>query len=148
MLEQVSKALNDGEAESQAEAPIAARIVDLMVLFENRLQLALRNSDAGIPDLDKDGSAAPAATHDHSAVLGVFQGVRQQVSDHLFQQARVAVGPQAGPDLAQGKSGRLRLVRKFGRQSLEDIIDRKGEPADLKRAGLDLVDIQQAVEHP
>ena len=37
----------------------------------------------------------------HLAVLGVFQGVRKQVADHLLEQARIAVDRQAARDHTQ-----------------------------------------------
>ena len=85
MAQQIRQALHDGETEAEATAALAARIVELMELRENRMKLLFGNADAGVPDLDAQLVAAPPATEQDLAALGVFHRVREQVADHLLQ---------------------------------------------------------------
>src|SRR6516162_4110096 len=88
--QQVRQALHDGEAESETLAALARRIVELMELLENRLKLLFGNADPGIPDLDAQLVAAPPAAKQDLALIGVFHCVREQVADHLLEQAWIA----------------------------------------------------------
>ena len=89
------KPLHDRETKAKATASLARGIVELMVLLEDRLKFLVGNADPGVPDLDAQHSLAPAATQQHLAALGVFQGIRQQVADHLLEQTRIAVDRKA-----------------------------------------------------
>ncbi len=90
MAEEASQALHDGKTEAKSPFAFARGIVDLMIFVEDGAKLALGNSDSGVPDLDAQHSLPPTATEQYFAISGVFQGVRQQVADHLLEQRRIA----------------------------------------------------------
>ena len=73
-------------------------------------------------------SLVPAATEQHLAALGVFQRVRQQVADHLLEQARIAADRQAARHDAQGKPLCLRVIGELVPQPVEQIVDRETRP--------------------
>ncbi len=110
VAQQVRQALHDGETEAEALAALARRIVELMELLENRLKLFLGNADPGIPDLDAQLVAAPPAAEQDLAFIGVFHRVRQQVADHLLEQARIAAHAEAARDDAPAEPMRRRVI--------------------------------------
>src|SRR6185437_1353199 len=62
MAQQIRQALHDGEAEAEASVALSGGIVELVKLLEDRLKLPFRDSRPGIPYLDAQRVAAPAAT--------------------------------------------------------------------------------------
>ena len=147
MAEKVGEALNDGQAEAEAAVALARRIVELVVLLEDRLELGFGNADAGVQDLDAEESGAPAAPRQHLAVRGVFQRVREQVPQHLFQQARIAADPEAAGDHVQGQSLGLGVIGELVLQARQQVVDREAGGLDGDGAGLDLVEVEQHVQH-
>jgi len=109
MAQQIPQALNDGETEAEPTAALARRIIDLMVLLENGLKLAIWNADPGIPDLDAQHSVAPTAAEQHLAALGVFQRVGNKIAEHLLEQARITVDREAARDRPQVEPPCLRV---------------------------------------
>ena len=91
MAEQIAQTLHDREAETKATTSFARGIIDLMELLKDLLHFLAVNADAGIPHLDAQHSRVPTAAQKHLALLGVFQCIRQQITHHLLQQARVAM---------------------------------------------------------
>ena len=73
-------------------AALARRIVDLMVFLEDRLEFGRRYAEPGIPDLDPQFSRMAAAAEQNPTMLRVFERVRQQISHHLLEQPRIAIG--------------------------------------------------------
>ena len=98
MAQQVCHALHDGETETEAVAAVARGIIELMELFEDRLELFFGNAVAGIPHLDSQLVTAPPAAEQDFTLIGVFYRVREQVADHLLEQPRIAAHLQAARD--------------------------------------------------
>ena len=122
---QVRQALHDGEAEAETLAALARWIVELMELLENRLKLLFGNADPGIPDLDAQLVAAPPAAEQDLAFIGVFHCVREQVADHLLEQAWIAAHAEAARDYAPAEAMRRCVKAELRPQMLEHGIDRK-----------------------
>ncbi len=61
MIQQAAKPFHDRQTEAQTAVPLARLVTDLMMIVEHRLQLAARDTDAYVPDLDLKSAAAPAA---------------------------------------------------------------------------------------
>ena len=80
VTQQVAQASHDRQAKTQAALPLARVVADLVVFVEHRLQFAVRNTDTRVPDLDPKRAAAPAATHQHPALIRVFQRVCHEVA--------------------------------------------------------------------
>ena len=91
MAEQFRQALHDGKPEAHAAVGQPCRIVELAILLEDRLQFGRRDAYAGVPHLDAQASRPPAAAEKDLAVQRVFEGVGEQVAEHLLEQARIAV---------------------------------------------------------
>src|SRR5579859_2504410 len=65
MAEQVGQTLNDRKTKAEATRALAGRIVELVELLEDRLNLLFGDADAGVPYLDAQLVApAPAAEQD------------------------------------------------------------------------------------
>ena len=147
MAEKLAQALDDRQPQPQAAAALAGGVVELMVFLEDRLQLGGRNADSGVPDLDAQLSPAAPASDQHFAALGVFEGVRKQVADHLLEQARIGANElRAGQD-AQREARRLRVVGQLLPEAVEQIIHRDVGDFGLNGAHLDLIDVEQRVQH-
>ena len=91
MAEQLSQAVDDRQAQAQPAAALAGGVVELMILFEDRLKFSLGDSGPGVADLDSQHSRVPSATEQDFAVLGVFQRVGEKVAKHLLKQPNIAI---------------------------------------------------------
>src|SRR4029077_412476 len=100
----------DGKAEAEAAIAFARQIVELMELLENRSELPFRNAGTGVPNLDAQRVAAPAAAQQHLAVSGVFHGVRQQIPQHLLEQALIAAHEETAGDDTPVEAVRRRMI--------------------------------------
>ena len=147
MAQQVCQPLDDGETEAEAFAALARRIVDLMKLLEDRLKLLFGDADPGVPDLDAQHVAAPPAAEQDLALTGVFHRVREQIADHLLEQTRVAAHAEAARNNAPAEAMRGRVKGELGAQLLEHRIDREIDHLAADDPGLELVDVEQRVEH-
>src|SRR2546428_6929835 len=96
-----------------------------MELLENRLKLLFGNSDPGIPDLDAQLVATPPAAEQDFALIGVFHRVREQVADHLLEQAGIAAHTEAAPNDAPAEAMRGRVKAELRPQMLQHCIDRE-----------------------
>src|SRR6201981_415127 len=147
VAQQVCQALDDGETEAEALAALARRIVELMELLEDRLKLLFGNADPGIPDLDAQLVAAPPTTEQDLALIGVFHRVREQVADHLLEQAWIAAHAEAARNDAPAEPMRRRVKAKLRPQMLEHCIDREIDHLSPDDPGLQLVDVEERVQH-
>src|SRR6201997_1169243 len=96
-----------------------------MELLENRLKLLFGNPDPGIPDLDAQLAATPPAAEQDFALIGVFHRVREQVADHLLEQAGIAAHAEAARDHAPAEPMCRRVKAELRPQMLEHYIDRE-----------------------
>ena len=88
MPEQVRQALDDGETEAKAAAALAGGIVELMELLEDRSEAG--SSGMPMPVSQTSMRSLSPRRRQPSRTLplrGVFHRVRQQVADHLLEQA-------------------------------------------------------------
>src|SRR5206468_917630 len=77
VTQQLTETLDDRQAEPQALRALAGKLV---VLVENPLLLAARNTDSGIDDLQPHPPAArPAAAHENLAAFGIANRIGQQI---------------------------------------------------------------------
>src|SRR5271168_2162505 len=116
VAQQVRQALDNGEAETEAFAVLARRILELMKLLEDRLKLLFGDADPGVPDLDAQHVAAAPAAKQDLALTGVFHRVRQQIADHLLEQTRVAAHAKAARNKAPAEAMRGRVKGELGAQ--------------------------------
>ena len=147
MPQQIAQPLHDRETETQTAAALARAVVELMILLEDCLQFVRGDADARIPDFDLHGVFAAAATKQQLAVRCVFQRVRQQVADHLREQARIAANLDLARNNVQLQALCLGQKREFVRHAVEQLTDGKSGNFGRHRAGLDLVDVEQPVQH-
>ena len=128
MAQQLPQPLHDGQAKAETEAPLARRVVDLMVLLEDRLKFRLGNADAGVPYLDAQHAFAPTAAEQNLAPPGVFHCVGEQVANHLLEQTWIAADHEAARDHPQDKSLGLSVIGELIPQPFEQIVDREIRP--------------------
>jgi len=101
-----------------------------------------RKANSGVPDFNAQCLPVSPAAQQDFAGPGVFQGVRDEVADHLFEQTRIAANRNVARDHPQGKIMRLRLIGELILQTNEQIVERKVDLFDLDSSGLDLVDVE------
>ncbi|MDT4845675.1 hypothetical protein FQZ97_796690 [compost metagenome] len=89
------QALDDRQPDSESARPVAARVVDLIELLEDAAQLLRRNADAGVTNLQPHLVSSPPRDHAHTALVGVLQGVVDQIRKQAEQQLDVAAHPHA-----------------------------------------------------
>src|SRR5579862_7088224 len=148
MVQQNSEPSHDREAKAKPKAPVSGCIVKLMVLFEDILKLTFGDSRAGIPNLDaQDPIISPTPEQDLPS-LGIFDRVREQISYHLLEQARIATGQELARHHVQSDPLCLRLACEVGGYSLKQGVDPERFQLRSDGSGLDLVDVEQRVQHP
>ncbi len=147
MAQQAAETMDDGQPEPQPAGPLPRRVLQLPVFLEDGAQLVVRDADAGVPDLDARETAVAAGAEQDLAAGRVFERVRHQVAQHLFKQARVAVDDKSGEDDTQIQSLRLRLVGERAAQIAEQVVEREIDRLRPHHAGLDLIDVEQRIEH-
>ena len=145
MREKLRQAPHDRQAEFMNR--IARGLAGGTLVVEDRLQRGAGHEAAVGPDLDAEPLAAPAAAEQHLAASGLPDGVRQKIADHLLEQAGIAADDRAAADDAQHDSLRLGLIGEGVAQPFENLRDRKLQHFGVDGAGLDLVDVEQRVEH-
>ena len=87
MIEQLGKPVDDGEAEAEPAARPPA-FFDLNELPENLPLLIRRNAAAGIPHFDAHAIAAPAATDQNAAAIGILDGVGNEIAQNPAEELR------------------------------------------------------------
>src|SRR5438445_9052254 len=95
VAQEIANALHDGKTQAETAVALAGWVVELMEFLEDRLQLSRGNAYPGVPHLDAQLVAAPAGAAQDLASLGIFYGVRQQVSERLLEQPRIATHVQS-----------------------------------------------------
>ena len=73
--QEISEALHDREAQSEAAAALVRGVAELMILLEDRKQFFAGNTDAGIQDLNAEQTRTSAAAEQNLAVQCGFQSV-------------------------------------------------------------------------
>ena len=108
--------------------------------------LRLRDAGAGIVNLDPQQGATAAAAHQHAAVLGVFDGVGNEVLQHPAQQLAVGVERHAAGHDAEFQALLARGGAEFERQRLQDFLDAERSHLGLHGAGIELRNVEQRRE--
>ena len=98
MAQKRAEPLSDGKPQSHALAALTGLIADLMIFFEYCLQGGFWDADTGVPNLYPGrGSDPPTADQDLTG-LGIFQRVRDQIAQDLFQQPGITDNIEIGLD--------------------------------------------------
>ena len=128
MPHNAAEALDDGQAKAEA-GRCFGRWREALELAEHILLFGFRNAKARIPNLDHKIGRTPAAAHQHAALGGVFERVRNQV----LQQP-----PQHPPIRAHAQRARRKdqLQPPFFRHWLELDAQLTQQIVDAERAGL------------
>src|SRR5258705_9139263 len=145
MPQQIPQTLDNGKPEAQPPASLMAFIVNLMKLLENRVKLPFWDAKPGIPDLNAQLFPMPPATEQDPAFLGVFHGIRQQVADHLLEEAMIAADRQMARNHAPAEPVGLGVVGELRLQLRKHVIDRNIDNLRTDHAGLELVDVQKCI---
>ena len=117
MAEHIAQALDDRQAEPKATPGLTGFVSNLMILVEYGLQFRGRNADSAVPNLHAHGAFTSSTTEQDFARLGELQRVREQIADHLFEQARVASQDERAGDDAQAQGLCLGVIIEFVAQS-------------------------------
>src|SRR6185437_12774948 len=113
-------------------------------LLENQPLLGLRDAGAAVPHLDAPVPVDATAAQQRAAMLGVAQGVGEEVLQHPAQQLRVRMRPAARTDHAQADAAFLGERTELGGQRIEYLGQREVARADVEATALQLRDVEQA----
>src|SRR3954471_18084339 len=144
MAEQIPKALYDRKAEAKA-AKVGA-VLNLVILVEDAWQMLLGNPHAAVPDLDAHLVARALAAEQDLAAFGVAKRVGQEIAQHQLEHAPVAVHGELRAHQMPFQTLLLHRLEKLGIERIEQVED--GETGLRRRqdAGLESVDVEQAIE--
>src|SRR5687768_8171384 len=118
-----------------------------MELREDRTKLFVGYPNTGVPDLDAQLVTAPSATEQDLAALGVLHRIRDQIAEHLFQEARIAPNAQLARNHMPAEAPGLRMVGEFDPQPLEQVVDREFDLFGVNYSSLELIDLEKSVQH-
>src|SRR5260370_17250090 len=109
-----------------------------MELAENRCEFLFGNADPGVPDLETQLVAAPPAAEQDLALIRVFHRVREQVADHLLEQAGIAAHAEAARADAPGEAMRCCVKAGLRSQMLEHCLRQEIHPLSADETRLHL----------
>ena len=75
VVQEKAEPLHDREAKAKSAAPVSRRVVELMILFKDGLELIFGYPNARIPDLDADNAFPTTTPEQHPAPLGIFDRI-------------------------------------------------------------------------
>ena len=144
MTKKVRRTPNDEQPKPEAIRP---RRVQPMKRIEHTRQMLLRYADPGVMNLDTDvRTAAPTANQNPPASRRMLKRIAQQVSEHGFQQNRVAHDGSSGRAEPQLKP----LLRRRGRlvtaQSGEEGLERDRRLFHATRLFVQAQSLDEAIE--
>ena len=146
MAEEIGGALGDGQTQAMPLGPGARRIAELMEFLENRCKLFFRDAAAGIPHLEALQRSAPPAADEHSAVVGVADRVRHQITQDALQQRGITPQGDSRWHDAQVETLRARHADEVNVEALQQNADRDRAALDLNRRHLELEQVEQCIE--
>ncbi len=147
VAKQGRQALHDRQSEPEAAAAFTRGVVELVIFVEDQLEIMIGDADAGVPDLDPEYLPMPATSEQHLPTLGVFQGVRQQITDHLLEQARIAIDRETARYDVEDKVPGCGVITELIAQPLQQAGKREADELGMDRPGFELVDIEERTEH-
>jgi hypothetical protein len=79
--------------------------------------------------------------------MGIFQRVRNQVADHLLEEATIASNGQCAGNHPQREARRLRVVCQLVPEVIKQLVHREVGFFRLYGSRFNLVDVQQGIQH-
>jgi hypothetical protein len=152
---QLDQLLGDGQPEPGAAVVAGGRGVGLREGLEQLVEALRVQADPGVADLEAHDVALPHAPgradgHDHLALRGELDRVRQQVGEHLAQPRLVAADHVRDAVLDVARELQSLGVRAVGEQ-VGDVADHLAQIEvrllELELAGLDLREVEDVVDH-
>jgi hypothetical protein len=138
--------LHDRETEPQATVQLTVGIIDLMKFPEDLAKLFRRDAEARVPDLDPQLVSAPPTAEQDPAFLRVLHRIREQVTNHLLEETRIAADRQQARKHAPIELTGRRKISVFGPQPLEEVVDREIDDRGADHSRLELVDVEKRVQ--
>jgi hypothetical protein len=120
----------------------------LIIFLEHPVSLIGRDSRSRVQNLNGDRRTSSPAADQNASLVGIANGIRDEVAQDALQQDRVAIDDRGGwcPNQRQplGNSFCLMIPAYPFKQSPH----RKGLPVDLDGAGIELRDVEQRRKQP
>ena len=118
-----------------------------MELLEDGETMLLGNPWAGVPDLDMHCPAMSTTAEQHLSAPRKLFGVRQQVAHYLLEQPRVAPHDACARHDTPLKALSSHMIAEVRVEMLEQLIQRKALDISMDDAGLELIDVEERVQH-
>ena len=148
VVEHPAHAVGDGEpqAEPLFALLVTRGLVEAAELLEDFGLLGGGNAGAGVPHLDGESAGMPSTAQQHPTLLGVTNGVGEEVLHDTAQHLRVAVDPGGGRHHHQVEATILGHHLELGTQRPDDIGQGKVAAPWGEGAGIQLGDVEQGAE--
>ncbi len=117
-----------------------------MKFSKNGIQLIGLNADTCISNFKLALAVSFDALHPDLALVGIANGVRNEVCDHLSQQIRVAANHRSTGYRGKFQPLALRLTTKLGRQPINEPLHREVFPFRFHRTSIKPADVQQGIQ--
>ena len=130
MAQHPAQTIGNRRAKAQPLLGLGAVAIQALKLFEDQLQLVLRNTRPLIPHLDAHRVGQMPHAQYHARGAGVTEGIGEEVLQHTAQQAHVAAHPQPAAVDAQVNAVLHRQCAELDTQGVEQFA--QGKVAQLR----------------
>ena len=104
---------------------VARAMAQLAEFFKDQADLVLRDADAGVAHLHPPAALVAPAAQQNATLLGIADGVGNQVANHARQQHLVGVRHKARAVQAQAQAFLLSRARMHRHLPLQQLVHRK-----------------------
>src|ERR1700722_10490898 len=121
-MQDARQALHDRKSQTKAAGPVSFGISNLVEFVKNQILLIGWNSAPGIPNLDAEAHAAPAANH-HTPSVGIADRIGHEVAHDAFKQNGIRRNTQATGNKPQLDALALDLRHLVAADALQQRLD-------------------------
>ena len=143
MAEYPGDLFHDGQAQAQAAVLVRSLHVAAFELLENLLQALLGNPHAAVPHLDQQALLLTPATQHHPPLVGVANGIAEQVAQDPRQQLDVAAHQRRAADKVQRQAFGAGELGVLGGEVVEQLTQGERRDIGLDHASIQLGNIHQ-----
>src|SRR5262245_7631470 len=146
MVQETTKALDNGQSQAKATLAFTIRIRAPIELAENVFPLLFGNSEPAIPDFDAQRRVSETAANNDAAVGGVADRIGDEVQQNPFQQDEVAAYRCPAWHDPQGQALLMRRPRKRRLYSVQELAGRKLGEVRAQHVGIELGNVEERIE--
>src|SRR5579872_5429146 len=138
MVEHARDAIDDRKTQSETRGGIALLGSEPFELLEDDAELALGDAGPGVPHLDREAPAAPAAADHQAAPARIPDGIGDEILQHAPEQRRIGDHHRPRRHHAEVEPALLGNRLEGRADALDDVADDDWTRLRLERAGVEL----------